>query len=135
MIYRLHDPVFGHDPVLAVGATDKAILNELKRRGYKPDKEFVTKLYMEGEGRALMDLHTGARVLRLKRLNPKITEDIAILAHEATHLAIMIYERIKTPVDSNTDEPFAYYVGFLVRESLWHVRKQFRRKKKGKKRG
>ena len=36
------------------------------------------------------------------------------LAHEASHLAVDIFDRIGCPIDYGHDEPFAYLIGFIV---------------------
>lgn len=42
--------------------------------------------------------------------------DTGTLAHEASHIAIWMMERFSTPINDQTSEPFARYVGWIVRE-------------------
>ncbi len=44
--------------------------------------------------------------------------DYATLAHEAGHIAIWVMGHVEIPITENSDEPFTYYLGWLMREAL-----------------
>jgi hypothetical protein len=48
----------------------------------------------------------------------RCASDISTLAHEAAHVGIWLMERIGLTINSETDEAFAYYVDWLVREGM-----------------
>jgi hypothetical protein len=124
LCFALHDPIYGHDILIAIGnISDARIIRAFKRAGYTLDADMIKTLKMDdnAQGRTVIDLDTGARVIRLRDLNPYNPKHVAVLSHEATHAAIQLFERLRQPVGNETDEPFAYYVQFIVRSVLEHV--------------
>ena len=68
----------------------------------KSDERAVILVRMNGEDSFYKD-----------KLERKI-EFISRIAHEAAHVALATYERIDETVCSNCQEPFAYYIGWIV---------------------
>ena len=42
--------------------------------------------------------------------------DEGTIAHEAVHVALAVFEAISTDMDSSSEEPYAYLVGWIVNE-------------------
>lgn len=64
--------------------------------------------------------HTGTKQPDVKggvfvRFQSKRVMTADNIAHEATHLALMIFEYIGGKVDAENQEPFAYLVGWIVK--------------------
>ena len=68
----------------------------------KSDERAVILVRMNGEDSFYKD-----------KLERKI-EFIYRIAHEAEHVALTTYERIDETVCNNCQEPFAYYIGWIV---------------------
>lgn len=118
MIFVLPDYVYGQRYIVAIGEDDKAILAKFRAEGEEVDDDLRQKVSMQGYGRSLW-LTTGyVHLLRLKRMDIRQANDIGVLAHEATHLTMSLFSQLKQPIAPDNDEPFAYYVQFLVREVL-----------------
>jgi len=127
VILIIHDPVYKQDVVVAVGVGDggagdeRKILRSVIRAGYQiDDTEEMADLLKFGpaSGRTVMDKESGAVVIRIRRLRPGNAADIGHLVHECVHAATMLFERIGFPLRSDTDEPLAYYIQFLVQSVL-----------------
>lgn len=110
MIFWIRDPVYGYDPLVAIDETDERVLAAFRKAGYDVDDEFAQAVKVQGNARTGMNFRTGARFMRFR----KGQADPGHIAHEAAHMAFMLYDKLKTPVDSANDEPFCYYVQFLV---------------------
>jgi hypothetical protein len=122
MIFMIHDPVYAQDVVFAVAEpNEQRILAAVLRAGYHiEDVDEMADLLQMGvaSGKTVSDRDSGAVVIRLRRFRRGSADDIADLAHECVHAATMLFDRVGFPLEATTDEPLAYYVGFLVRESL-----------------
>jgi hypothetical protein len=125
MIFVVHDPIYMQDVIVAIAEPSAArILRAVVRTGYSVrDVEDLREMLdlSDADGRTLIDPDTGAVIIRLKRLRKGSAEDVSNLVHECVHAATMLFERIGFPLKSKTDEPMAYYVGFLVRSILERV--------------
>jgi hypothetical protein len=125
MIFVVHDPIYMQDVIVAIAEPSAArILKTVVRTGYSVrDVEDLREMLdlSDADGRTLIDPDTGAVIIRLKRLRKGSAEDVSNLVHECVHAATMLFERIGFPLKSKTDEPMAYYVGFLVRSILERV--------------
>jgi hypothetical protein len=127
VILILHDPIYGQDVLVAIAEPDEdRIMRALAKIGYTvSDPEEMTELMVMGaaSGRTVMDRDSGALVIRLSSL--KFTpQSIGYLVHECTHAATMLFDRIGFPIDTEHDEPLAYYTQWLVRSILEKVRKK-----------
>jgi len=122
MIFMIHDPVYSQDVVVAVAEPDdQGILKAVRRAGYRVEglDEMSALLEMGiASGKTVMDSDSGAVVIRLQRFRRGNPDDVADLVHECVHAATMLFARVGFPLEAPTDEPLAYYVGFLVRTSL-----------------
>ena len=117
MIFKIHDDVYGRDFIIALAETDRRILAAFKRHGYDLDDEFKSIMVVEGSGRTVLDPETGAHMVRLK--DPiKNAEDVAILVHELTHATVQVFGIIGLPINTESDEAFAYYIQYLTRTCL-----------------
>jgi hypothetical protein len=125
MIFVVHDPIYVQDVIVAIAEPSAArILKTVVRTGYSvrdvADLREMLDL-SDADGRTLIDPDTGAVIIRLRRLRKGNADDVSNLVHECVHAATMLFDRIGFPLKSKTDEPIAYYVGFLVRSILERV--------------
>lgn len=126
MILSIHDPVYQQNVLVVIGEKNVSrIIRAIKKSGYPvpyPD-ELVNLLDLtNANARTVGDRASGLVVIRLEKLSPRSSADIAVLAHECVHAATMLFDRIGFPVKAETDEPVAYYVSFLVRAILEGVK-------------
>ena len=122
MILTIPDPVYAQDVLVAIGEESEVkIIRAALKAGYAvPDpEEWGRMLEMSGaDGRTVGDRDTGLVVIRLRRLRRNNPANLATLTHECVHAGTMLFDRIGFPLKNETDEPFAYYVAFLVRSVL-----------------
>ena len=113
----IHDKVFGRRIFVSSGEKPAALLNAIARAGYDTDGlDDRIALAEDADGRFIGHGSLGVIVLRsLRRGNAR---DVAVLAHEAAHAAVWLFDSIEEEVCPQHDEPFAYFVGFIVRETL-----------------
>ncbi len=124
MIFSVYDSVFGRALIVAIGEPDdEKVARYIERSGYKVGNEFREKMKMlpSNNGRFTWESDTALTLIRLRRLDPRNPSDVAVLAHEASHMAVSLFSLMKQPVGPDTDEPLAYYVGFVVREVMRKV--------------
>ncbi len=122
MILTINDPIYVQSVVVAIAEKSvPRILRAVVRAGYKvaDAKDLTTALKMgELHGCTVGDPDSGAVIIRLLNLRRGNVEDIWSLVHECVHAGTMLFARVGFPLRAKTDEPFAYYVSFLVKEVL-----------------
>lgn len=121
MIFVIHDPIYAQKVTVAIAEPrEEPILRAVRKAGYPIAEEAALSemLALNGaDARTVMDV-TGAVIIRLSRLRRGNVSDLGTLAHECVHAGVMLFHRISAPIKFKTDEPFAYYVSFLVQAIL-----------------
>jgi hypothetical protein len=126
VILVINDPIYGHQITVGANAASPAELVKSVRKNYpdlvNPDEfEHLLSLdHAEGSanGRTVIDKPSGAVAMNLRKLHRSSPRDVAHLVHECVHATTMLFDRIGFPLKSETDEPIAYYMQFLVQSIL-----------------
>jgi len=125
MILTINDPIYVQSVVVAIAEKSvPRILQAVVRAGYDvaESKGLGTALKMgELHGCTVGDPDSGAVIIRLMNLRRGNVDDIWSLVHEAVHAGTMLFAKVGFPLKAKMDEPFAYYVSFLVRAVLAKV--------------
>lgn len=115
--YCLHDPIYGaHIIVIINKDQDDAI--KLFKQKYSEDIEIDTDM----DGYTFMNPGK-ATCVWLKKFNNTV-EDYVTLVHELHHATGFILNYNGVKFDTFNDEPFTYYLSFLVREFLTMFKKK-----------
>src|SRR3990167_8068537 len=109
--------IFPFDVLICVASHEKVIRYIERNKNYKLSDEEIQKLEMTGTGRTVM-LLGGQTIIRLKPQKIQIGVDIANLIHEIEHAVYFITERVGIKHTDDSDELFAYYQEYLMREAL-----------------
>ena len=119
--------IFPFDTLITTACTQK-IINYIEfRKNYKLNDEEKDKLEMKSSGRTVM-LRRGQTIVRLSLVKTKIGIDVADLAHEIEHAAFLLFDRIGIQHTHESDEVFAYYQAFLMREAMLFFDEQMGKK-------
>lgn len=102
---------------LVTTADHDAVCAYIEKRGYVLDASEREQLEMGGVGRTVM-LRGGQTIIRLEPAKTKIGIDVADLAHEIAHAAHFLFDRIGIKHSHDSDEAYAYYQAYLMREVL-----------------
>jgi hypothetical protein len=126
MIIVIPDPIYSQTVLVAIAEPrESTILKAIAKAGYSiTDPEDIRKNLVLDEseaGRTILDPDTGSVIIRLRRLRRGDAHDVSNLVHECVHAATMLFGRIGHDLSEKSDEPLAYYVGFLVRSVLEKV--------------
>ena len=73
------------------------------------------------------------QVLWLEEYKPSNPEYISTLSHEITHLATNVFISRGISITTETNEPFAYYIGWLIGEILTNLRRLRKEEREQKK--
>jgi len=115
--------VFPFDVLVSVSTDEELKKYVDKNLGYKLSEKEMDCLEIEGDARTVM-LHGGQVIIRLKRENRlSWGVDLSDLAHEIEHAAFFILNRIGVKHTNESDEVFAYYQAYLLRECLKNFEK------------
>jgi len=96
---------------ICIGMTPEAIATKLStgKVKFEPDY-FILDSSAVGEAYDLEDTRPGHFAIIF--LNDNI--DISTMAHEATHVAIQHFRYIRQPLDINSEESYAYMIGWIT---------------------
>lgn len=91
--------------------TNKYVLKKKLIDLLPPESHNEIDEFLNGEfnGRARI-FRTGQTVIQINKLSPDV------VAHEIFHATSFIFEHIGMPHDSNSEEAYAYFIGFITRE-------------------
>lgn len=89
------------------------ILNEM----VELDEEETEAIKNVGDGRTAM-LERGQTILILKKLRKNNAEDMRHLSHEVFHAVEFLMSKIGITLSRDSDEAYAYLIGYLTEEIL-----------------
>lgn len=101
---------------IAVGLTDSQL--EEKLNDYVADKKHISNLvkesYVDPGYQAMTAFYDGYNIVRFNTLAD--VQDINIISHEAFHVTCAIMEQVGIPFIEDTEEAFAYLIGFIAEQ-------------------
>lgn len=109
--------IFPYDILVAVSTLQEVIKYIEKNKNYDLCDEEKEKLEMDGVGRTVM-LRGGQTIIRLPHKKTSFGIDVADLSHEISHAVFFICHKIGITHTDESDEVFAYYQGYIMREVL-----------------
>lgn len=110
--------VYPYDVLFCVGSTEKEVTSYLKNRcKYELDDEEISFLQFKNRGGRTVRLRNGAIVLWVR------SEYIPIVAHEVFHTVELVMEKIKSPLNEQTSEPYAYFIEYLFKQTVIFLKK------------
>lgn len=104
--------VFAHDIVVSIGQSDEDLYEEIKENISK--KKFDKKMANQKSIATTFKLKTGAILIRFK-------DDIdipGIVAHEAFHAIVYLFEKIGIDFAYESEEAYAYSLEYLTTQIL-----------------
>ena len=104
--------VFGHDVVVSIGQSDEDLYEEIKENISK--KKFDKKMTNQKSIATTFKLKTGCILIRFK-------DDIdnpGIVAHEAFHAIVYLFEKIGIEYAYESEEAYAYTLEYLTNQIL-----------------
>ena len=64
----------------------------------------------------------GVISIKINKFDQNDANDMATLMHELSHAVMFTFDRIGTPHNADTDEPYSYLLGFLVKKFFEKLR-------------
>jgi hypothetical protein len=104
--------VFAHDIVVSIGQSDEDLYEEIKENISK--KKFDKRMANQKSIATTFKLKTGAILIRFK-------DDIdnpGIVAHEAFHAIVYLFEKIGIDFAYESEEAYAYSLEYLTTQIL-----------------
>jgi hypothetical protein len=104
--------VFGHDIIVSIGQSDEDLYEEIKENISK--KKFDKKMTNQKSIATTFKLKTGCILIRFK-------DDIdnpGIVAHEAFHAIVYLFEKIGIEYAYQSEEAYAYSLEYLTNQIL-----------------
>lgn len=104
--------VFAHDIVVSIGQSDEDLYEEIKENISK--KKFDKRMTNQKSIATTFKLKTGAILIRFK-------DDIdspGIVAHEAFHAIVYLFEKIGIEYAYESEEAYAYTLEYLTNQIL-----------------
>lgn len=126
MNFIIHLVIYPFDVMVSVDETDAQLVKKLYRFGYKKE-DIESLLHMPYSTRGRCEILPGNQVVIRFKKQPKLAEQVGVIAHEVFHAVTFILERINIPLDLNTsDEAYAYLIGYLTEEIYRKMVYQFK---------
>lgn len=119
----IKNSIYPYDILVSVSTYNELIKYIEKDRKYVLSEVEKEKLEMDGVGRTVM-LRGGQTIIRLESAKTSLGIDIADLTHEIEHAVFFIFERIGIKHSIDSDEAFAYYQAYIMREVLNYFEKK-----------
>lgn len=113
--------IYEFDIMFSVGESNyrasKAVEQRLMDSDFKifQDDELLFKLPDTCNGRTVHNLEGSQTIIRLRN-KPIDANGYAVLAHEIFHAVDFIMRRIGITLSSDSDEAYAYLIGYVTRE-------------------
>jgi len=109
--------------ILITTAKDKDLYKYIeKKKLYKLTDEEKKHLIFTGNGK-MIQLLGKQIIIRLLKKKTSIGVDLVDLVHEISHAVFCVFQYIGISHTDDTDEVFAYYQGYLVRDFLNQIKK------------
>jgi hypothetical protein len=64
----------------------------------------------------------GVVAIKLNTFSSNDPDCMSILVHELSHAVMFTFDRIGTPHNADTDEPYSYLLGFLMKKFFENIR-------------
>ncbi len=64
----------------------------------------------------------GVVAIKLNTFSPSDPDCMSILVHELSHAVMFTFDRIGTPHNADTDEPYSYLLGYLMKKFFENIR-------------
>ena len=110
--------VYPYDVLFTIGSTEEQIIKYIENNcGYKLDSEEKKYIDVKNKGGKTIRFKNNALFIWVK------TDYIPIIAHEIFHAVELLMEKIDTPLNSDTSEPYAYLIEYFWREILPYIKK------------
>ncbi len=108
--------------LLTCGTTKEEILEHLdKNYGYKPSEKDQEHFNLTGNGKTIF-CEGNQTILWMKEFSPVYSFDLATLAHEVFHCVHFLMDKIKITLSFDSDEAYAYAIGFVFRRAFEELR-------------
>jgi hypothetical protein len=104
--------VFGHDIIVSIGQSDEDLYEEIKENISK--KKFDKKMTNQKSIATTFKLKTGCILIRFK----DDINDPGIVAHEAFHAIVYLFEKIGIDFAYESEEAYAYTLEYLTNQIL-----------------
>jgi hypothetical protein len=104
--------VYGHDIVVSIGQSDEDLYEEIKENISK--KKFDKKMTNQKSIATTYKLKTGCILIRFK----DDINDPGIVAHEAFHAIVYLFEKIGIDFAYESEEAYAYTLEYLTNQIL-----------------
>jgi len=72
-----------------------------------------------------VDLYMCQFIISLNQNNAQLAKSfdcMSILVHELSHAVMFTFDRIGTPHNADTDEPYSYLLGYLMKKFFENIR-------------
>lgn len=118
-IIALH--IYPFDIMFSINESDLSVCNAVKDRlvdsDYKVFEEDDILFHMPTncDGRTVHNIEGGQTIVRL-RSKPNDPHGYSVVAHEIFHAVDFIMRRIGITLGSDSDEAYAYLIGYVTRE-------------------
>lgn len=103
--------------MLSINQSDKALRSRLRQLGVNWDD--TLEMSSTTLGRTTL-LPCNRTIIRLRSV-PKSVTDYGTLAHEIFHAVTFILTRIGMSLTNESDEAYAYLIGYLTKEIYKHI--------------
>jgi len=104
--------------VLITTADDKKVFSYIEnKKSYKLSEKEKEAMFLSGNGKTTQ-LIGGQVIIRLKKYKTKIGFNLDTLVHEIEHAVWFIFSKVGIEHNDGSDEAFAYFQAYLVREAL-----------------
>jgi hypothetical protein len=109
-------PIYRTYLFIAVGLTDTQL--EEKLNDYVADKDYIANLvkdsHVDSGYQAMTAFCEGYNIVRFNTL-PDV-QDINMIAHESFHVTCSIMNHVDVTLSDDSEEAFAYLLGFIVEQ-------------------
>ncbi|WP_080057182.1 hypothetical protein [Spirosoma aerolatum] len=107
--------VYPFDLMVSIGEDTETVKKRLSKTNLsRLDIEQTDVYEIVGKGRTVM-FSNGATLLRLPHL-PETPFEFGVLSHEIFHCVHFLFEKIGIKLSMDSDEAFAYMVGYITSE-------------------
>lgn len=126
--FLIRGTIYPFDVLITTASFDEVIKYIEHRKHYDLNDEEKEKLNMHGTGRTVM-LRGGQTIIRLPLVKTELGIDVSNLVHEIEHATFFLFDRTGIKHSEDSDEAFAYYQSYLMREAMWFFEKQIKPRK------
>ncbi len=108
---------YPYDILFTVSSSEEQIIKYLYAEiGYKMDDEEKKHIDIKYKAGRTVRLKNNAIILWTR------TNDISVIGHEIFHVVELLMERINTPLNEYTSEPYAYLIEYLWKQVIPYLK-------------